>query len=69
MSVKKGREGELTCRPRCSCKRPGRGRTCQRNPFCPICSHRTASTLIPNMQQHKWRDTFNQTAHIKLISF
>lgn len=53
----KGRGGELTCRPHCSCRRPGRGRICRRNPFCPICSRRTASSPIPAEQMAEWKSS------------
>lgn len=44
----------LTCRLRCFCGRRGMDRTCRRSPFCPTCSHRTASSLTPE-EQGEWK--------------
>lgn len=55
-NMKERREGRkirrrLTCHPHCSCRRQGRGLIFQRNPFCPACFHRTASSLIPKKRE------------------
>lgn len=52
---KMGRKIELTFHLHCYGKRPGTGLTFQRNLFCPVCCHKTASILTPNKKGHQHR--------------